>query len=201
MDREVDDQLKSTKGSKRQRGRTARKPVRPLRAQAGPSVATAQGPAAAHRAGGVGHASIEIKVRPELKRALKRRAEDEGWTTLQGYLLSILMEAGLPVLPEDLVDRRQGPKSASGAQLATHATSGYRSSSRRQQRTAGLGHPWPATPALARLPDISALGLGPNCIVIVNTGETPRRRSARPAKRPKRQSQSIKTRKPRNKRS
>jgi hypothetical protein len=88
-----------------------------------------------------------------------------------------------------------------GAQPATRAASGYRSSFGRQQGTAGLRHPWPGTPALARLPDISALGLGPNCIVIVNTGETPRRKSAQPAKRPKRHNQSIKTRKPRNKKS
>jgi hypothetical protein len=46
---------------------------------------------------------IEIKVRPDLKRALRRCAEDAGWTTLQGYILSILMDAGLPVLPEDLI--------------------------------------------------------------------------------------------------
>lgn len=173
--------MTSAKKPKSHGKRKAEEAARPLRAGTGPSMADAAGRAGPHSSGVKQRAVIQIEVRAELKRALKRCAEDAGWTALQGYLLSILMEAGLPVLPEDLVDRRQGPKRPPGAEPARRAAPRNRSSSGPRQRTAGLRHS-----ALDQLLDMGALGLGPNCIVIVNTGENPSHGPVQPVKRPKR---------------
>jgi hypothetical protein len=49
---------------------------------------------------------LQIDIRPELKRLLHARALGAGMT-MQAYVLSILREAGLPVLRSDLLDRRK----------------------------------------------------------------------------------------------
>jgi hypothetical protein len=69
---------------------------------------------------------VSFRVRPELARAIHRKAVDRG-ISVQALILLALRDAGIPVLDVDLADLRQGGASGSGRLRSSAGRSDLRS--------------------------------------------------------------------------